>query len=167
MSKREPKDVLPLSYELIYRRYRLNRGKGAGLFTELSISEYIALHILVSNTTPQSVYTQKTYLRQLAEQMQTSIHTISAMITKLKNRGFVSWSHDGAGEEGTYVILTPSGFQAMQRQEQLLKHYYAQVIEQFGQERLTALLQEMKQLDAVMDSVYEKEGGASDEEQLD
>lgn len=155
-------DVLPLSYELTYHRYLLNRGKAAGLFTELSISEYIALHIITGNSPVQAVDGHKTYLRELADRMQASIHKVSSMVSKLKSRGLVLWSHDGSGEEGTYVIVTPSGLRAMERQEQILKEFYAQVIDQYGAARLIALLQEMKELEQVMDCVYTKEGGGEE-----
>ncbi len=164
----EKNEFLPLSYELIYRRYLINRGKGAGLFTELTRSEYIALHILINHSVDQTVLTHKTYLWELSEEMQASIYAVSNMISNLKRRGFVKWSHDGTGEDGTYVIVTDSGLRAMERQEAILKTYYDQVIEQFGQDRLKSLLKEMKQLDLVMDQIYDTEGDTQDEkDQLD
>ena len=88
--------------------------------------------------------------------MQMTIRQTSKMITELKDRGLVLWSHDGSGKEGTYVTITDTGSSLLARQEACLKDYYGKVIEAFGKENLIKLLQLMKQLDTVMTSKIEE-----------
>ena len=79
----------------------------------------------------------------------------SKMIERLRDAGYVLWSHDGNGSEGTYVTITESGKSILQEQEKTLKHYYSKVFEKFGKENLIQLLQLMKQLETVMSSEME------------
>lgn len=70
-------DVSDLAYELTYHRYLLSKGKVKDLFTELPVAEYIALVNIAINTPKESIRTHKTYLKELAERMELSIHSIS------------------------------------------------------------------------------------------
>ena len=84
------------------------------------------------------------------------------MVGQLRDKGLVSWSHDGDGSEGTYIIITDSGLRQMETQEMLLKNYYSRVTERFGKEKLTALLELMIELEKVMDSELIGEGEETD-----
>lgn len=150
-------EVAKLAYELTYHKYLLNRDKAQYLFTELTVSEYIALHSIAKVTSEQG---ERTYLRDLAEQLETTIHSASRMVSKLKDRGLVLWSHSGIGNKGTYVIITDSGMQAMIRQEERLNAYYSRVIERFGHDNLLHLLQQMEVLENIMDEEFTNEGEA-------
>ena len=46
----ENNEVAELSNELIYRHYLLNRGKIRELFCEMTLAEYIALHMIASES---------------------------------------------------------------------------------------------------------------------
>ena len=78
------------------------------------------------------------------------------MIGSLRDRGFVTWSHDGNGSEGTYVTITDSGKKLLNEQEEILKQYYGKVIDDFGKEKMIQLLQLMKELETVMSSEFEE-----------
>lgn len=84
------------------------------------------------------------------------------MVGQLRDKGLVSWSHDGDGSEGTYIIITDSGLRQMETQETLLKDYYSRVTEKFGRENLTTLLELMIELEKVMDSELIREGDGPD-----
>ena len=51
----------------------------------------------------------------------------------------------------------------MEKQEAFLKEYYSRVIEKFGQENMTNLLQLMVQLEAVMDDELKSIGDGTDD----
>ncbi len=159
-------EIVPLAYELVYRRYSMNRDRSSDLFDELSRPEYIALHNIAGDMTEEAAYENKVYLSDLAERMEATIQAVSSLASKMKSQGYVKWSHDGAGEEGTYVVITPSGYKAMKDQENRMKKHYAKVIRKFGKERLTALLKEMKELDEVMEQVGEEEGVKPNDDEL-
>lgn len=147
-------DVAKLAYELTYHRYLMNKGKARNLFIELEISEYIALHSIARVASDKNDLSQKTYLSDLAEHLEMSISGVSKMITRLKDRGLVLWSHDGDGSEGTYVVITESGINAMSQQEKILSDYYSRVIDKFGHDNLIQLLQQMEKLEEIMDTEF-------------
>lgn len=151
-------DIAKYAYDLTYHRYLMNRGKARNLFVELEVSEYIALHSIARVASGKNDMSNKTYLGDLSEQLEMSIPNVSKMITRLKDRGLVLWSHDGDGSEGTYVVITESGLSAMSRQEEILNNYYSRVIDKFGRSNLIELLQQMERLETIMDTEFsEKE----------
>ena len=147
-------EIAKLAYELTYHRYLMNKGKARNLFIELEISEYIALHSIARVASDKNDLSQKTYLSDLAEQLEMSISGVSKMITRLKDRRLVLWSHDGDGSEGTYVVITESGINAMSQQEAVLSDYYSRVIDKFGHDNLIKLLQQMEKLEEIMDTEF-------------
>ena len=148
-------DITKLSNELTYRRYMMNKGQIKNLFRELDMPEYIALHSISATNETSDIYSGRTYLKELADKMQLTIRQTSKMVGNLKDRGLLSWSHDGNGSEGTYVTITELGQKLLNEQEELLKNFYGRVIEKFGKDNLVLLLQMMKQLETVMSSEME------------
>ena len=144
-------EVEALAYGLTRQKYLLNRDIARDLFTELSPSDYIALHDIAQAASAQP---GKTYLKDLADRLEMPIHKVSKMIRKLHERGLVFWSHSGDGRDGTYVIITDSGAQAMERQAGILNAYYSLVIEAFGYENLKGLLEQISHLESVMKEVF-------------
>lgn len=162
----ENKDVTMLAYELTYHRYLLNKGKAQNLFHELTIQEYIALHMITQGKHKDDFTPEKIYLRDLSERLEVTIHQASNMVRKLKDRGLVSWSHDGDGSEGTYVTITESGLSSMLRQEAILDDYYGRVIEKFGRENLIALMSQIDELEKIMDNEFNEKGDGNDAENI-
>ena len=149
-------DITKLSNELTYRRYLMNKGQLRKLFKELDVSEYIALHCISTTNETSSIYSGRTYLKELADKMQLTIRQTSKMVANLRDKGLLKWSHDGNGGEGTYVTITEMGQKLFREQEITLKDYYGRVIEKYGKENLILLLQLMKQLETVMSSEMEE-----------
>ena len=149
-------DITKLSNELTYRRYLMNKGQLRKLFKELDVSEYIALHCISTTNETSSIYSGRTYLKELADKMQLTIRQTSKMVANLRDKGLLKWSHDGNGSEGTYVTITEMGQKLFKEQETALKDYYGRVIEKYGKENLILLLQLMKQLETVMSSEMEE-----------
>ena len=136
----------------------MNKGKAHNLFTELSVPEYIALHSIAKSAPDYDLSLEKTYLKDLADRLEVSIHSVSKMVRKLKERGLVVWSHDGNGSEGTYITITELGMRSMHRQENMLNEYYSRVIEKFGHDNLIHLLQQMDALEQTMDNEFKDKG---------
>ena len=129
----------------------------------MSIPEYIALQYIAMEET-SSIYSGRTYLKDLADKLQMTMRQVSKMVEKLRDAGYVVWSHDGNGSEGTYVTITESGQRMLKNQEEILKEYYGKVFETFGKDNLIQLLSLMKQLETVMSSEMEKlEGDKNDD----
>ena len=156
-------DILKLSNELMYRRYLLNKDQLRSFFKELSIPDYIALHIIQETEEFTEIYEGRTYLKDLAEKMQMTIRQTSKLVGNLRDRGLLLWSHDGNGSEGTYVTITESGKKLLKNQEQILRDYYGKVIEKYGKENLIQLLRLVKELETVMSSELERMEDACEE----
>ena len=149
-------DLSVLSHEITYRGFLMNRGKIKNLFEKLSVPEYIALYSIATEKDVSPIYGGKTYLKELSAKMELTMRQTSKMIGDLRDRGFVTWSHDGNGSEGTYVTITDSGKKLLDEQEEILKQYYGNVIENFGKEKMIQLLQLMRELETVMSSEFEE-----------
>ncbi|MGN0279530.1 MAG: MarR family winged helix-turn-helix transcriptional regulator [Lachnospiraceae bacterium] len=151
----ENTDVMKLSNELTYQRYLFNREHIKDIFMKMSIPEYIALHHIAMEEEMADIYSGRTYLKDLSDKLQMTMRQTSKMIERLRDKGYVLWSHDGNGSEGTYVTITESGRNLLQEQEEAMKRYYGKVFDKFGKDNLIQLLQLMKQLETVMSSEIE------------
>lgn len=152
----EKNEIGKLSNEMTYLRYLMNKGKVRDLFQKVTIPQYIALHMIEAESTSTVIYEGRTYLKDLADRMQLTIRQTSRLVSDLKERGLVEWSHDGDGSEGTYVTISENGQRFLEDQEEVLKVYYTRVIQKFGEQNLIELLQKMKQLETVMSSEIEE-----------
>lgn len=146
-------DVLKLGNEFTLRRYLFNKPQVSQVLNE---ADYILLHIIMETAREHEIYEGKTYLKDLSEKMMLTIRQTSKLISKLKERGLVKWSHDGDGNEGTYVTITDEGRRLMEQQQAVYTEYYGNVIHKFGKDNLIELLNLMKQLETIMYSEQEK-----------
>ncbi|MCI7813064.1 MAG: MarR family winged helix-turn-helix transcriptional regulator [Lachnospiraceae bacterium] len=163
----EKNEVGELSNELTYRHYLMGRGKIREFFGKMTIPEYIALNMIAHAGEHSSIYSGRTYLKELSEKMQLTIRQTSKMVGELQDRGLLCWSHDGNGSEGTYVTITEAGQKLLSEQETVLKEYYGRVIEKFGKKNMIDLLQLMKQLDTVMSSEVEEMEATGGDDRID
>ena len=161
-------DLGELSHELTYHKYLLNNDHIRSFLRKLSVPEYLALRI-IKDIEQEGDITGRTYLKDIAEKMHRTIRQTSAMVKALQERGFLTWSHDGDGSEGTYVTITKAGREMLAQEESAIKNYYGRVIENFGKDNLLQLLQLMKQLEEsvseefIKTGVAEIESGSDDE----
>ena len=144
------KNIIKLLNELTYQTYIMNRDQIWKHLSGLSMSEYIALNRISEFGRTSEIYYGKIYLKELAENMRLTIRQISKMAGSLRDRGLIIWSHDGNGNEGTYLSITDSGQKLLEENQKMIKDYFGRVIEKFGKENLVELLQLMKQLDTIM-----------------
>ena len=139
-----------LAYDLTYQRYLLNKDKANYLFNDLSVGDYVVLHTVLG-------FEDKAYLEKISEKLNLSISKMSNVATNLKNRGLVTWSHDGDGSEGTYLTVTETGLKLMDKQEDKLKNYYERVINRFGLKNTVDLIGKMTALETIMEEEMENE----------
>lgn len=149
-------DITEISNELTYLRYQMNKGPMRKLFGNVRLSEYILLHSIVHQCESADIYQGRIYLKDLAERMRLTIRQTSGLVSDLKNKGMLQWSHDGNGSEGTYVTITEAGKKQLEEQQEILKDFYGRVISRYGRERLVQLLLQMRELETIMSSEMEK-----------
>ena len=149
----ENKEIIKLTNELMYQRHLFHHEYRKDIL-KMSIPEYIALEYIALEE-EAGIYEGRAYLKDLADRLHMTMRQVSNMAGKLRDAGFVVWSHDGDGSEGTYVTITESGQNIIRNQEELLKSYYGHVIDKFGKDNLLQLLRLMKQLETIMSSEAE------------
>ena len=154
-------NISELSHELTYHWYILNNGQVQALFKDISIPEYIALHRILQ-ISEKNNGSGRAYLKDIAEELCLTISKTSKMIGNLRDKGMVSWSHDGDGSDGTYITITDSGIRFMENQENLLKDYYGKVIETFGRENMSKLIELTETLESVMVEKIKEIGDRTD-----
>ena len=76
----------------------------------------------------------------------------------LQGKGLVRWTHDGNGEDGTYILLTDTALTSVQTHRQTLRKYHQRVVSAFGRERFLHLLSEIAQLEEILRQEAEKVG---------
>ena len=139
-----------LAYDLTYQRYLLNKDKANYLFNDLSVGDYVVLHTVLG-------FEDKAYLEKIGEKLNLSISKMSNVAANLRNRGLITWSHDGDGSEGTYLTVTETGLKLMDKQEEKLKNYYERVINRFGLKNTVDLIGKMTALETIMEEEMEYE----------
>ncbi|MCI5721920.1 MAG: MarR family winged helix-turn-helix transcriptional regulator [Firmicutes bacterium] len=149
----ENKEIIKLTNELMYQRHLFNHEYRKDIL-KMSIPEYIALEYIALEE-ESGIYEGRAYLKDLADRLHMTMRQVSNMAGKLRDAGYVVWSHDGDGSEGTYVTITESGQSIIRNQEELLKSYYGHVIDKFGKDNLLQLLRLMKQLETIISSEAE------------
>lgn len=126
------------------------------LFHKMSATEYTSMWLLYHYA--QDTGAEKIYLKDIAQQMDLPMPKVSKLVKDLKSKGFVHWTHDGAGEDGTYIQFTDSFLDSAQEQKQRLSNYYTRVIEAFGEESFLHLLADLAKLEEIMRLEAEKAG---------
>ena len=154
-----------LANEMTYRRYMTNRVSISKYFSYMTIPEYIVLCMAKEPGQPENSEARKVYLADIAERMQMPVRQTSALIGRLRDRGFITWTHDGNGSEGTYVQITDLGRKKASEQEEILSGYYGNVIDKFGKENIVHLLQMMNELDSIIsEEISDDREGIENEE---
>lgn len=159
----EAPNIAQLSNEITYGRYLMNKVNVKKLFQDLSVTDYIVMFLAAEPDTEHPLTARKVYLEDIAERMQIPIHQASKIVGNLRDRGLLSWSHDGNGSEGTYVMITESGRKTLEKQEQGLKEFYGRVIEKFGKEKFIRFLHMMNKLVGIMFEELNDAGGDANE----
>lgn len=146
----ENKEIAKLAYDITYQRYIMNKDKASHLFKDITVSDYVVLHSILGMDS-------KAYLEKIAEHLELSISKMSKIATELKNKGLVLWSHDGDGSEGTYLVITDTGINLLNKQEEKLRSYYERVIHRFGLKNTVELLGKLAALEKIMDEEFKDE----------
>lgn len=128
------------------------------LFQKMSTADYVAMWIL-SKSIDTEASDSKIYLEDIARSLKLSMGKVSKIVRELQSRGLVKWKHDGAGEEGTYIVITENGISSVIEQQKILEKFYKTVIEEYGEEQFIQLLGQIAELEEVMNGVIDEIGG--------
>ncbi|MDO4467718.1 MAG: winged helix DNA-binding protein [Bacillota bacterium] len=145
------KEFVNMFSDFIYEQYFLNSGRFQKAFEKIDLEEFIILKCVSKSKN------EKVYIKELAKFLRLSNTNISKLVGQLRDKGFVKWTHDGNGDEGTYVTLTEDGLRFLLDQENRNANYYEKVIDKFGMKRMGKLIAMLKDLDGIMKKEMEEE----------
>ena len=131
-----------LTEEMTYQSY-LMKNFSSRMINALSVPAYIMLSM--ANKSGSA------YLKDIASELKLTMAQVSKIAGTLRDKGFVRWTHDGDGQDGTYIAPTALGKDALARREAKAKNFYANVIEKFGKENFVQLLNMLGELEDVME----------------
>lgn len=120
-------------------------------------SDEYALIWLLSKHTKDSG-SEKIYLKDMVKELNLPLPKVTAIARSLQGKGLVRWTHDGNGEDGTYILLTDTALTSVQTHRQTLRKYHQRVVSAFGEERFLHLLSEIAQLEEILRQEAEKVG---------
>lgn len=157
-NQKKENEVTLLANNFVHRSLGSNRDYKKKLFQKMSTSDYVAMWILYKSMQDGDV-DSKIYLEDIAEKLKLPMGKVSKIVKELQDRGLVKWKHDGAGENGTYIVITENGISSAIEQQKILENFYKSIIEQYGEERFINLLGQIAELEEVMNRVIDEMGG--------
>lgn len=131
------------------------------LFQENASDEYALIWLLSKHT--QDTGSEKIYLKDMVRELNLPLPKVTAIARSLQSKGLVRWTHDGNGEEGTYILLTETALTSVQTRRQTLRRYHQRVVAAFGEDRFLHLLGEIAQLEEILRQEAEKVGDDHDQ----
>ena len=157
------KDMVSLVNEMIFQSYTAGRFNVRKLFTKMTAAEYTAVWVL-SRDKEGDDESRKIYLSDISEKLKLPMPMVSKMVRGLRDKGLVTWRHDGRGEDGTYILITAKGIRLATEQQEILVNFYKNVIESFGKEHFVDFIREISELEQFMNDELKKEGIYNEEQ---
>ena len=146
-------DISSIANEAIFLSYRFNHLNIGRFFGEMSVMDYTAVWIMSKKHGEKKVY-----LTDIAAELNMPLATVTKLAKSLTAKGLVTWTHDGNGEDGTYLQITERGTNIAAKQQQKLKDFYETVIEKFGRDNFVEWLTATSELTDVMTKEIKKRG---------
>ena len=120
------------------------------IFSKLSTLEFMTL-LVIAKMIDKVGENDRVYLQDLAKQLKLPVAEASKMAQRLSDKGLIVWTHDVGSERGTYIRITSAGNTAAGEQQEILKKFYARVIDRFGRQKFMELLKQIDELEMIME----------------
>lgn len=128
----------------------------ARLFTEMPIFYYMTM-VSLQNRLGMGKEKERLYLRQICEEMDLPITRVSKMVQGMQDKGYVYWNHDDSGRPGTYITISETGHEVMEKQQAKIADFFERAIRKYGYDRFEDLLRMRGDFNAVMDGILAEE----------
>lgn len=113
------------------------------VFSTIRRADYLVLFYI--KTRQESSPDAKLYLTDLANTMGIRVSELSKGVEKLQDQGYVRWLTDrDAGR--TYVELTSKAVELMAEEQQYMKHCYARMQAEVGEEELRRTVDSLQKI---------------------
>lgn len=85
------------------------------------------------------------YLSELSEGLQLPMSEVSKEVSRLQDKGYVKWLM-GEKRDRTYVEITKTAMDLLDRQKNHLKEIYQKIVTELGEEETAVILQNMHRI---------------------
>lgn len=126
------------------------------IFQEMASADYVLMWLLFKHA--KDTGSEKIYFKDLAQALHLPEGRVSKVARDLQRKGYVLWTHDGDGQEGTYLQLTDSARESAQAQHALLADFNQRVMKAYGEEDFIDLLGQIARLESIIEQEAEKAG---------
>jgi len=126
-----------------------------GLFKNISSVDFFA-NWTIAKLLDSAEVGQKIYLADISKQLNIHMGKVTMIIKALEDRGLIQWNYDGKGDEGTYIIITAFGGDAVERRRHELEELHARVIDAFGEDKFLQWQELTAELEEVMNAEIKK-----------
>lgn len=99
----------------------------------------------IKNAGSQGAEQKEVYLSDLAEGLQLPMAEVSNEVNRLQDKGYVRWLM-GEKRDRTYVEVTQTALDLLDRQKEHLKEMYQKILEELGEEETVAMLRSMHRI---------------------
>ena len=147
----EETPIEQLSEEMTYHSYLMKNLSMRRFFGELSVPGYIMLTMAAKG--------EVVYLKDISSELRLPISQVSKIAGTLRDKGYVKWTHDGDGKDGTYIKTTDLGKNVIAHRERAAKGFYTKVIDKFGKDNFIQLLNMMNDFEVVMEETERSKAG--------
>ncbi len=135
--------------ESVIHFIRINREDVEKLFTEIRYIDYVQIQDIIRDFMPVDSES-KIYLRDIAETHNLPMNVVSMMVKNLNDHGLVTWTHDGKGENGTYIQLPQDSLDLIEKQGEIVQSFYKAVATKYGTENLLSLIHHVESLQKIV-----------------
>ncbi len=125
----------------------------AKLFSEMATYDYIALLLLQRR---MGLGDDRIYLKEICEELDMQMAQVSKIVQRMQNRGFVYWTHDASDRPGTFITLSESGRDTLERQEERIAVFFEKAITKYGADDFIKLMDLRKRFNDTMEEVLEE-----------
>ncbi len=114
------------------------------VFNLIDRIDYLFLRY-IRNAGTQGAEKKEVYLSELAEGLQMPMAEVSKEVNRLQEKGYVKWLM-GEKRDRTYVEVTQTAINLLERQKGHLKEIYQKIVEELGEEKTAAMLASMHRI---------------------
>ncbi len=148
MDDKERKALSYFAVEVIYKIYTMEHKYLDRYFVKLNMRDCIVMHML--DAAGQAGGEPKIYLKDIVSRLGIPTRAASNMARELSDKGLVSWSHDGDGSEGTYIVITDTGRALLREQEDITGEHFSNIARKYGYDKIKTVLDSITELDQMI-----------------
>ncbi len=156
MTKEETFFPVDLSSDYVHQEFLMHRNYTYHFLGDLKTDEYVVLESVFHHAMEKKDLATKVYLKDLSTMLELPMKDLSPTIQALADHGYLRWTHDDDGKEGTYVILAKKAIELLENNEATVRDVVGTAISEFGEEKTKELIRLMKEFSTLLVGAEQK-----------